>query len=86
MASRGAYSYLVAKTNECNAVLDPNYTPGSEPEEQELFEAKQTITFTVFDANVQTDMGKTIVRSHLTNTDAQAVRKELSEHMRTSSK
>ena len=31
-------------------------------------------------------MGKTIVRRHLTNTDAQAVWKELSEHMRTSSK
>ena len=33
-----------------------------------------------------TDMGKTIVRRHLANTDAQAVWKELSEHMRTSSK
>ena len=31
-------------------------------------------------------MGKTIVRRHLANTDAQAVWKELSEHMRTSSK
>ena len=31
-------------------------------------------------------MGKTIVRRHLTNTDAQSVWKELSEHMRTSSK
>ena len=31
-------------------------------------------------------MGKTIVRRHLVNTDAQAVWKELSEHMRTSSK
>ena len=27
---------IVAKTHECNEVLDPNYTPGSEPEEQEL--------------------------------------------------
>ena len=33
---------IVAKTHECNEVLDSNYTPGSEPEEQELFEAKQT--------------------------------------------
>ena len=30
---------IVAKTHEWNEVLDPNYTPGSEPEEQELFEA-----------------------------------------------
>ena len=42
--------------------------------------------FSVFDANLQTDMGKTIVKSHLANTDAQAVWKELSEYMRTSSK
>ena len=66
--------------------MDPNFTPGNEPEAKELFEAKQTFMFSVFNANLQTDMGKTIVRRHLTNTDAQAVWKELSEHMRTSSK
>ena len=53
---------IVAKTHECNEVLDPNYTPGSEPEEQEFFEAKQTFMFSVFNTNLQTDMGKTIVR------------------------
>ena len=78
--------FIVAKTHECSEVLDPNYTPGSEPEEKELFEAKQTFMFSVFNANLQTDMGKTIVRRHLTSTDAQAVWKELSEHMKTSSK
>ena len=75
---------IVAKTHECNEVLDPNNT--NEPEEQELFEAKQTFVFSGFNANLQTDMGKTIVRRHLANTDAQAVWKELSEHMRTSYK
>ena len=64
--------FIVAKTHECNEVLDPNYTPGSEPEEQELFEAKQTFMFSLFNANLQADMGKTIVRRHLANTDAQA--------------
>ena len=78
--------FIVAKTHECNEVLDPTYIPGSEPEEQELFEAKQTFMFSVFNANLQTDMGKTIVRRHLATTDAQSVLKELSEHMRTSSK
>ena len=78
--------FIVSKTHECNEVLDPTYNPGSEPEEQELFEAKQTIMFSVFTANLQTDMGKTIVRRHLANSDAQSVCKELSEHMRTSSK
>ena len=42
--------------------------------------------FSVFNANLQADMGKTIVRRHLANTDAQSVWKELSVHMRTSSK
>ena len=78
--------FIVAKTHECSDVLDPNYTPGSEPEEQELFEAKQTFMFSVFNTNLQTGMGKTIVRRHLASTDAQAVWKELSEHMMTSSK
>ena len=32
--------FIVVKSHECNEVLDPMYTPGSEPEEQELFEAK----------------------------------------------
>ena len=78
--------FIVAKTHECSDVLDPTYTPGSEPEQQELFEAKQTFMFSVFNTNLQTDMGKTIVRRHLASTDAQAVWKELSEHMKTSSK
>ena len=78
--------FTVAKTHKCNEVLEPTYTPGSEPEQQELFETKQTFMFSVFNANLQTDMGKTIVRRHLANTDAQRLWKELSEHMRTSSK
>ena len=78
--------FIVTKTHECSKDLDPDYNLGSEPEEQELFEAKQTFMFSVFNANLQTDMGKTIVRRHSASTDAQAVWKELSEHMRTSSK
>ena len=78
--------FIVDKSHECNEVLEPTYTPGSEPEEQDLFEAKKTFMFSVFNNNIQTDMGKTIVRRHLVNTDAQSVWKELSEHMRTSSK
>ena len=72
MASREGL-FIVAKSHECNEVLDPSYTPDIEPEEQELFEAKQTFMFSVFNNNLQTDMGKTIVRRHLANTDAQAV-------------
>ena len=42
--------------------------------------------FSVFNADLQADMGKTIVKRRLANMDAQSVWKELSEHMRTSSK
>ena len=42
--------------------------------------------FSVFKANLQTDLCKTIVRRHLTTTDAKVVWRELGEHMRTSSK
>ena len=78
--------FIVAKTHDCCEILDPDYAPCSEPEGRELIEAKQTFMFSVFNANLQTDMGKTIVRRNLAYTDAQAVWKELSEHMRTSSK
>ena len=76
----------MAKSHECNEVLDPTYNPGSQPEQQELFEAKQTFMFNGFDANLQTDTHKTIVRRHLDSTDAQSVSRKLSENMRTSSK
>ena len=71
--------FIVAKTQKCNEVFDPTYTPGSEPKEQEIFEAKQTFMFSVFNAKLQTDMGKTIIKRHLANTTAQSVWKELSE-------
>ena len=54
--------FIVATCHKCNEVLDPTYTAGSEPEQQELFEAKQTFMCSVFNANLQTDIGKTIVR------------------------
>ena len=76
--------FIVAKSHKCNEVLDPTYTLGSEPEQREFFEAKQTFMFSVFNASLFTDMGKTIVRKHLNTTDAPAVRRELSEHMRSS--
>ena len=86
--------FIVHMSLKCSEVLDPtytpgsepeDYTPGSEPEEEELFEAKQTFMFSVFNANLLTDMCKAIVRKHL-NTTAQVVWQELNDHMRTSSK
>ena len=42
--------------------------------------------FSVFNADLQTDMGNTIVRRYLDTTDAHSFWRELSEYMRTSSK
>ena len=42
--------------------------------------------FSVFNANIQTDMDKTIVGRHLTTTNSRSVCRALSGHMRTSSK
>ena len=35
--------FIVAKTHECNEVLDPTYTPGSEPEEQDFFKPNKPL-------------------------------------------
>ena len=78
--------FIVPKSHECNEDLHPTFTPGCESEQQELFEVKQTFMYSVFNVNVQTDMGKTIVRRHLTTTGAQSVWRDLCEHMKTSSK
>ena len=75
--------FIVAKSHECNEVLEPTYNPVGEPEQRELFEAKQTFMFSAFNANLLTNMGKTIVRKHLNTTDAQGVWRELCEHMMT---
>ena len=32
--------FIVAKSHKCNEVLEPTFNPGSEPEQQEVFEAK----------------------------------------------
>ena len=44
--------FIASKSHECNEVLDPTYNPGSEPEQKELFETKQTFRFNVFNANL----------------------------------
>ena len=49
MGACGARMILIAKnapkSHECSDALDLTYTPGSEPEQRELFEAKQAFMF-----------------------------------------
>ena len=78
--------FITANSHNVSEILDPNFTPGSSPEEQDLFEAKQVFMYKVFNETLLTDMGRTKVRKYLNTTDAQAVWKEYSEYMTTSSK
>ena len=77
---------ITAKSHDVSEILDPSYSPGPSPEERELFEAKQVFMYQVFNETSQTDMGRTMVRKYLRTTDAQAVWKEYSNYMTTSSK
>ena len=77
---------ITAKSHDVSVILDPSYSPGHSPEERELFEAKQVFMYKVFNETLQTDMGRTTVRKYLRSTDAQAVWKEYSDYMTTSSK
>ena len=78
--------FITAKSHDVSEILDPTFTPGPSPEEQELFEAKQVFMYKVFNETLLTDMGRTKVRKYLKTTDAQAVWKEYSEYTTTSSK
>ena len=78
--------FITANSHDVSEVLDPTITPFPSPEEQELFEDKQMFMYKEFNETLLTDMGRTKVKKYLKTTDAQAVWKEYSEFMTTSSK
>ena len=77
---------ITAKSHDVSEILEPSYSPGPTPEEREIFEAKQGFMYEVFNETLQTDLGRTTVRKYQRTTDAQAVWKEYSDYMTTSSK
>ena len=68
-----------ARLQGLSQVLDKNYTP-STPEEVKHFDGMKKFMYSVLVAKVQTDQGRTIVRSHKATCDAQAAYKELKEY------
>ena len=58
--------YITAKSHECEQVLDPDYIP--KESEKEVLNAKQISA--VFDNHLLTNMGETIVRRYVHDTDA----------------
>ena len=43
--------FITAKSQDVSEILEPTYTPGPSPEEQELFGAKQIFMYKVFNEN-----------------------------------
>ena len=74
-----------ADAQHVSEVLDPDYKPPN-LQMQDLFNAKQTFMFKVFNDNILTDAGKALVRKHAPNSDAQAIYRDLCKHMELTNK
>ena len=72
-----------AKTHDMTEILDSSYVASS-PDDQAVFAAKQTFMYSVFEEHLQTDMGKTLVRSYESDSNAQKIYAELCSHMKSS--
>ena len=68
-----------ARSHTCEEVFDPKYTPTT-TEDKDLFEEKQKFIYSVFNDCLQTDVGKSLVRTHEKTYDAQKIYKELKAH------
>ena len=64
-------------------ILDPQYMP-STPDAQALFLKKQKFMFAVLSKSFKTDKGKTPVWQHHARNDAQALFRDMEEHVKTS--
>ena len=68
-----------ACSHACEEVFDPNYNPTT-TENKDLFDEKKKFIYSVFNDCLQTDVGKSLVRTHERNYDAQTIYKELKAH------
>ena len=74
-----------ARAQIVEEVLNPTYTPSS-VEIRELFDEKQKYMYAVFERNLLTDIGKSIVRKYATTGNAQKVFRDLSDYYEKSTK
>ena len=77
---------MPARAHGCEEILQPTFRPRGDPDSLELFRLKNDFMYSVFNKCLLSDMGKTIVRKHLDNMNAQRVWEEFATHMTTSSK
>ena len=77
---------MTARAHDCEEILQPTFRPKRDADSLELFMLKNDFMYSVFNKYLLSDMGKTIVRKHLDNMNAQQVWEEFATHMTTSSK
>ena len=77
---------VTARAHDCEEILQLTFRPRGDADSVELFRLKNDFMYSVFNKCLLSDMGKTIVRKHLYNMNAQQVWEEFAAHMFTSSK
>ena len=67
-----------AKAQELNSLKAPNFTPGSDEYEQQLFQEQQDFLYSVLISSLKTDFSEALVKDH--EGDAQLILELLHEH------
>ena len=67
-----------AKAQGLNSLMDPNFTPGSDEYEQQLFEEQQDFLYSVLISSLKTEFSEALVKDH--EGDAQFILDLLHEH------
>ena len=67
-----------AKAQGLNTLMDPNFTPGSDEYEQQLFQEQQDFLYSVLISSLKTDFIEALVKDH--EGDAQLILELLHEH------
>ena len=67
-----------AKAQGLNTLMDPNFTPGSDEYEQQLFQEQEDILYSVLISSLKTDFSEALVKDH--EGDAQLILELLHEH------
>ena len=53
-----------AKAQGLNSLMDPNFTPGSDEYEQQLFQEQQDFLYSVLISSLKTDFSEALVKDH----------------------
>ena len=77
---------VTARSHVSVEIFQPTFRPREDADSLELFRLENDFMYSVFNKCLLSDMGKTIVRKHLDNMNAQRVWEEFAIHMTTSSK